>query len=140
MREKIFHEQLQFTRSFKKKLNEKLAEADLFHSQWLVLFYVEKQQPVTLVEISNYLDVEKPTVSRTVKRLEEQELIEAIPSVDKRERRIRLTARGQDSYQKGYEIVTSFEEELLLDIPEKDVITTLNTIQELQNKLQEGGI
>src|SRR5699024_1650361 len=121
MIETFFHQQLQFTRSFKKMLNEQLAAAGLFHSQWLVLYCIKEQQPVTLVEISNYLDVEKPTVSRTVKRLEEQGLAETIPSEDKRERRLQLSSKGQESFRKGREIVTRFEAELMAGISDGDV-------------------
>ena len=136
----FFHEQLQFTRSFKKKLNEKLAEAGLFHSQWLVLYTINKQQSVTHVEISDYLDVEKPTVSRTVKRLEEQDLVETIPSEDKREKRLQLTEKGLERYKEGHEIVTHFEKELSMDISEADAENTLSTIKKLNEKLNEGGI
>ena len=136
----FFHEQLQFTRSFKKKLNEKLSVAELFHSQWLVLYSINKEQSVTLVEISDYLDVEKPTISRTVKRLEEQDLVDTIPSEDKRERRLQLTEKGLERYKEGHEIVTRFEQGLIMDIPDEDAKTTLEMIQKLKEKLNEGGI
>jgi len=134
------HEQLQFTRSFKKKLNEELGQTGLFHSQWLVLYTINRQQSVTHVEISDYLDIEKPTVSRTVKRLEEQNLVETIPSEDKREKRLQLTKKGIEHYKEGHEIVTHFEDALMLDIPKKDANTLLTTIQKLKEKLNEGGI
>lgn len=139
MIETFFHQQLQFTRSFKKRLNEELAVAGLFHSQWLVLYCIQKQQSVTLVEISNYLDVEKPTVSRTVKRLEEQGLVETIPSKDKRERLLQLSIKGQESFRKGQEIVSRFELELMADISDADVNTILNTMQQLKEKMKERG-
>lgn len=138
MIETFFHQHLQFTRSFKKKLNEELAAAGLFHSQWLVLYCIQKQQSVTLVEISNYLDVEKPTISRTVKRLEEQGLVETISSEDKRERPIILSTKGQKSFRKGQEIVSRFEAELMTGISEADVKTILNTMQKFKEKMKEG--
>lgn len=85
------------------------------------MYCINMQQPVTLVEISNYLDVEKPTVTRTVKRLEELDLIKEVPSSDKREKRLRLTEQGENSYLKGLEIVTRFELELLNGITDKDI-------------------
>ncbi|MCM3740434.1 MarR family transcriptional regulator [Oceanobacillus luteolus] len=137
MRETLFHQQLQFTRSFKKKLNEKLSTVGLFHSQWLLIYCMKKQQPVTLVEISNYLDVEKPTISRTVKRLEEQGLIEEVPSLDKREKRMHLTRKGEESYEEAQRIVTHFETGLMKEISDQDIETTLRTIQSLREKLYE---
>jgi len=140
MKNILFHQQSQFTRSFKKKLNEKLSEAGLFYTQFLVMYYINQQQPVSLVEISNYLDVEKPTITRTVKRLEEQDYIEEVPSSDKREKRLRLTEKGENSYQKGQGIVTRFESELLKGITEKDIETTLNLIHYLNEKIHKGEI
>lgn len=137
MVETFFHQQLQFTRSFKKKLNEQLSAAGLFHSQWLVLYCIHKLEPVTLVEISNYLDVEKPTVSRTIKRLDEQELLETVPSSDKREKRIQLATKGKEKYEKGQEIVNRFEKRLAEGITETDRLTTLQTIQTLEQRLKQ---
>ena len=138
MIETFFHQQLQFTRSFKKKLNEELAVTGLFHSQWLVLYCIKKQQSITLVEISNYLDVEKPTVSRTVKRLEEQGLVETIPSEDKRERPMRLSTMGHESFEMAREIVSRFEAELIAGISDADLVTILNTMQKFSGKMKEG--
>lgn len=138
MRDGFFHQQLQFTRSFKKKLNGELAEVGLFHSQWLVLYCIKKQQPVTLVDISNYLDVEKPTITRTVKRLREQELVEEAPSRDKREKRLRLTVTGEENFERGKQIITRFETELLEGLSDSDIETTANTLQFLRKKLNGG--
>ena len=94
MSQSFFHQNLQFTRSFSKKLNEQLVEIGLYHSQWLLVYYLKQFGASTIVEISHYLDVEKPTISRTVDRLELRQLVEKIPSKDKRERRIGLTRKG----------------------------------------------
>jgi len=132
----FFHQNQQFTRSFTKNLNEHLAAVDLYHSQWLVIYYLKQFETSTLVEISDYLDVEKPTITRTVNRLEEWELIEKYPSKDKRERRIKLTAKGIKVSEEALQIVNSFESELLEEIPEADMKTTLRTIQLLKSKLK----
>lgn len=137
---RFFHEQLQFSRSFRKELNERLKEIGLFHTQWLVLYCINLKESTTLVEISNYLDVEKPTISRTVKRLEEQGFIEALPSDDKRERRISLSQKGQMSFEKGYQIVTEYEARLIDNISENDLAVTLQTIQKLKMRLSGRGM
>ncbi|UJL47180.1 MarR family transcriptional regulator [Virgibacillus sp. NKC19-16] len=135
MNHAFFHQHLQFTRSFTKKLNEHLAEVGLYHSQWLIVYYLKLYETSTLVEISSYLHVEKPTISRTVKRLEELQLIEKIATTDKRERRIRLTEKGIHVYEEAIQIVSKFEQALMDGIPEGDKETTLRTIQLLKEKL-----
>ncbi|MGJ9459774.1 MarR family winged helix-turn-helix transcriptional regulator [Oceanobacillus sp. CF4.6] len=136
MKHSFFHQHLQFTRSFTKNLNEHLAEVGLYHSQWLMVYYLKQHETSTLIEISSYLAVEKPTISRTAKRLEEQQLIEKIPSKDKRERRIRLTKKGIKVYEEALQVVSNFEQELMDGISEEDKETTLRTIQLLRGKLK----
>ncbi|MGG0288202.1 MarR family transcriptional regulator [Peribacillus butanolivorans] len=132
----FFHHNLQFSRSFTKKLNEQLAKVDLFHSQWLIVYYLNQYGCSTLVEISNYLDVEKPTVTRTVNRLEERKLIEQIPGKDKRERRIQLTESGERTYQEAKKVVEEFELQLMSGLAEEDRETTLRTLLFLKGKLE----
>jgi MarR family transcriptional regulator, transcriptional regulator for hemolysin len=132
----FFHHNLQFSRSFTKKLNEQLAKVDLFHSQWLIVYYLNQYGCSTLVEISNYLDVEKPTVTRTVNRLEERKLIEQIPGKDKRERRIQLTESGERTYQEAKKVVEEFELQLMSGLAEEDRETTLRTLLFLKEKLK----
>lgn len=133
----FFHHNLQFSRTFTKKLNEQLAKVDLFHSQWMIIYYLKQYGSSTLVEISNYLDVEKPTVTRTVNRLEERKLIEQIPGKDKRERRIQLTDLGEKTYLKARKAVEEFELQLLEGLPEEDREATLRTLKFLKEKLQQ---
>lgn len=126
---------MQFTRAFTKKLNEKLVEIGLYQSQWLIIFYLKQLEPATLVELSQSIDVEKPTISRTVSRLAELQFIETVPSKDKRERKIKLTEKGQEAYEQAIVIVNEFEHSLLEGIPEADVEIAFQTIQRLKDKL-----
>lgn len=133
----FFHYNLQFSRTFTKKLNEQLAKVDLFHSQWLIVYFLKQNGSSTLVEISSYLNVEKPTVTRTVNRLEERKLIERILGNDKRERRIQLTDLGERTYLDAKKAVEEFEIQLMKDLPEEDRVATLRTLKFLQEKLQQ---
>ena len=132
----FFHHNLQFSRTFTKKLNEQLAKVDLFHSQWMILFYLKQYGSSTMVEISNYLDVEKPTVTRTVNRLEERKFVERIRGNDKRERRIQLTDLGEETYLKAREAVEEFELHLMEGLPEDDRMAMLRTLTFLKEKLR----
>lgn len=133
----FFQKSIQFSRSFTKKLNERLIKIGLSYSQWMIVYYLKQLGPVTLVEISNTLHVEKPTISRTVNRLAEQRWIEEVPSKDKRERMIQLTKEGMEVYEKSIPIVIEFEESLLEEMPDADIDTAFRTIQLLREKLQK---
>jgi MarR family transcriptional regulator, transcriptional regulator for hemolysin len=132
----FFHQNLQFTRSFTKRLNEQLVRIGLYHSQWVIVYYLKQFGPSTLVEISHYIDVEKPTISRTVDRLEKSQLIEKVPSKDRRTKIIQLTEKGNQVYMEAKKVVDEFENKLIEGIPEGDLETTFRTIQLLKEKLK----
>lgn len=136
---KFFHHYLQVSRFFTKKLNEHLSKIDLHQAQWSVIYYLHEFGTATLVEISTYLNVEKPTITRTVNRLEERGFIEQIPGKDKRERRIQLTDLGVHTYEGGKKIVDEFEQNIMKDIPENDREVTRRTLRSLQKNLKESG-
>lgn len=136
MLQTFFHQQMQFSRSFTKKLNEVLAESGLYHSQWQIANYLKHNGPATLVEISNYLDVEKPTITRTVDRLAKRRLIAEIASQDKRERKIQLTEEGQKVYREARTAVDAFEQYLIEGISDADKETAIRTIQAIKAKLR----
>ncbi|MCI2455296.1 MarR family winged helix-turn-helix transcriptional regulator, partial [Listeria monocytogenes] len=60
----------QGARLLSKKANEALAAYDLYMSQWTVLFCLDTFGPKTQKDIWTYLNVEAPTITRTVTRLE----------------------------------------------------------------------
>ncbi len=132
----FFHHYLQVSRAYTKKLNEQLSQINMYHAQWSVVYYLQKSGTATLVEISAYLDVEKPTITRTVNRLEELGLIQQIRGKDKRERRIQLTDLGVQKYVEGRKIVEQFEKNLLKDIPEEDRERTHHTLLQLRKNLK----
>lgn len=133
----FFHHYLQVSRTFTKKLNEQLSKIDLYLSQWSVIYYLHISETATLVEISNYFNVEKPTITRTVNRLEEMKLIEQIPGRDKRERRIQLTDLGVQMYIEGQKIVDEFEQMIMEDIPEDERERARGILLQLQKRLKE---
>ncbi|WP_110928267.1 MarR family winged helix-turn-helix transcriptional regulator [Bacillus massiliglaciei] len=135
--DQFFHRYLQVSRSFTKALNGCLAEINLYQSQWSIIFYLSNYGPSALVEISSYLDVEKPTITRTVNRLEERGLVEQISAKDKREKKIQLTSMGKDIYEEGCRIVDSFEANLLEGIPEEERKTILGALDQLETKLKQ---
>ena len=132
----FFHQYLQTARLFTKHLNDQLAEHDLYHSQWAIIYYLKHHAPSTLVDISSYLNVVKPTITRTVTRLEERELIEQIQSENKREKRIQLSGAGEEIYNSCIDIVSGFEEGVMSGISEDEMKLTMQVLNKMQYQLQ----
>jgi MarR family transcriptional regulator, transcriptional regulator for hemolysin len=132
----FFHQYIQLSRSYTKKLNEQLAPLNIFHAQWSVLYYLHQAGSATLVEISHYYHVEKPTITRTVNRLYERGLIEQISTEDKRERRIQLTDLGAHMYEECQLVVNHFEQSIMGSIPQKDIKQTEQTLLQLRKNIK----
>ena len=132
----MFFQQLtQLYRPFENKLNVELGKHQLYRAQWSILYYIVNFGSPTLVEISNYLGVEKPTVTRTINRLEELGYVENIPGKDKREKRMQLTDLGKNVYQKVRENVDEFEKEMIKGVSEKELLEAIQVMKTIRNNL-----
>lgn len=87
------------------------------------------------MEISNYLGVEKPTVTRTINRLEELGYVENIPGKDKREKRMQLTDLGKKVYLEVRETVDEFEREIIEGVSEKELLQAIQIMKTIRNNL-----
>ncbi|MEH7235128.1 MarR family winged helix-turn-helix transcriptional regulator [Bacillus sp. JJ1562] len=122
-------------RPFESQLNVELSKHQLYRAQWSILYYIVNFGSPTLVEISNYLGVEKPTVTRTINRLEELGYVEHIPGKDKREKRMQLTDLGKKVYQDVRKTVDEFEKEIVKGVSEKELHDATRVMKAIRNNL-----
>lgn len=94
------------------KLNELLGEYDLSYSLWQVILYLKNNQPSSLVDIANYYNIEKPSITRRVQRLEERLIVKTISGKDRREKIIELTEIGEKLYDVCRERITQLENDV----------------------------
>ncbi|MBA9026498.1 MULTISPECIES: MarR family winged helix-turn-helix transcriptional regulator [Bacillaceae] len=114
----FFRHYLSVYRPLITKLNVLLGEYDLSYSLWQVIFFVKNNGPSTLVDISSHYNIEKPSITRSVHRLEEMLLVKQIPGKDRREKIIELTDSGEEIYQTCRAKITELEHMIMKDIPE----------------------
>ncbi|WP_407676712.1 MarR family winged helix-turn-helix transcriptional regulator [Planomicrobium stackebrandtii] len=122
MRNLLFHEIHQKSRLSIKEVNEALKEFDLYSSQWSILFCLNQFGSMTQKEIWQYLNVEAPTVTRTIVRLEKSGWIARREGKDKRERIVQLS---------------SFAEQKLPDIEERIRQTEASLVSSLTDEEKE---
>jgi DNA-binding MarR family transcriptional regulator len=92
------HKINQLARTFKKKLNEGISQHGLFASQWPIIIYLVEHKICTQVELSHYLNIEAPSITRTIGRMELEGLISRQEGEDRRVRHIRLTDKALELY------------------------------------------
>ncbi|MBB6447090.1 MarR family winged helix-turn-helix transcriptional regulator [Bacillus benzoevorans] len=133
--EGFFQRYLSLYRKLITELNALMSPYELSYSLWLVLYYVKNNGPSTLVEISNYYQVEKPTITRRVQRLEDMKMVEQIPGKDKREKVMGLTALGEEVYQECRKKITDLENSIMEGISEKDQLATFQTLPKIRENI-----
>jgi MarR family transcriptional regulator, transcriptional regulator for hemolysin len=126
-------------RPFENNLNLLLSKHHLQRAQWTILYYLSNFGSATLVELSNYQGVEKPTVTRTMYRLEEMGYVEQMPSKDKREKRMQLTELGRNVYKDVRVPIDQFEQDILKGISEEEQLEAIRIMSKIRNNIIELG-
>jgi len=123
----LFHQYFQNYRSIVKDLNEVLKTHDLYNSQWTILFLLQENGAQTLTQIRRYLQVEAPTITRTVTRLEAMGLVKKVYGEDRREKTIQLTEKAIVKMPEIQASVEMFEANILARLTNEEIshLTTL---------------
>ncbi len=135
--QKFFHHFIMLYRPFENKLNVELGKHNLHRAQWTILYYLFHYGSATLVELANYQGVEKPTVTRTMNRLEELGYIQQIPSTDNREKRVELSNKGVTLYNKVRLTIDEYEQKILTGISEKEQLEVIRIMQQIRNNIMK---
>jgi len=125
----------QAVRLLNKRTNETLQEFGLFHSQWSILYCLVNRGELSQTEISRYLHVERPTVTRTIRKLEENGWIERSKGIDKRENLIRLSETAEEKMPSIREKIQSFEIEQLDGIKGEELATVNKTLKKIMKEV-----
>lgn len=124
----IIHELFQKYRLLTKEVNNVLKKHDLFAAQWSVIYCIDLHTELTLTQIWKYLNVEAPTITRTVNRLEEMGWVVTREGKDRREKLVTLTEEAAQKLPFIKETISHFEQSSLQGLTveeEKQLITLL---------------
>lgn len=127
----LVHMMQQKSRQFSKSINEALKKHDLYMSQWSILYCLHKFGAMTQKEIWLYLNVEAPTITRTLERMEKSEWIIREEGTDKRERIIRLTEKAKNEFSGIKQTFESVEQEFLFRITDKEKTQLYQLLQKI---------
>ncbi|MEN2465098.1 MarR family transcriptional regulator [Ornithinibacillus sp. JPR2-1] len=116
----IIHLFNQRVRFINKQLNDRLQSHDLYHAQWSIMYYLYENGPKTQTEITNYFHVNPPTITRTVKRMEENGWVNRVVGKDRRQHYIELTNDAMERYKEIEKIVADHEAEILSQLSEEE--------------------
>lgn len=131
------HKVNQLARLFSKRLNEKISPFGLYTSQYGIVTYLYKKKQCTQVELSKYLCVEPPTITRTLTRMEQMGWIVRKEGKDKRERYLTLTEKAYEMFPKWNEAVSNVEITALKDINKEELDIFNNILEKMMTNLKE---
>jgi MarR family transcriptional regulator, transcriptional regulator for hemolysin len=114
----LFHTINQLSRNVTNQINEALKPFGLFSSQWTVIYVLHKKGSMTQKELSNYLSIEAPPMTRTIQRLVKQGYVKQITGKDKREKYIQLTEEAFIGYPHWEATILKINQSLLSKLPE----------------------
>ncbi|WP_101065828.1 MarR family winged helix-turn-helix transcriptional regulator [Roseovarius salinarum] len=104
--------------------------------EWRVIVHLARCQPVSVREIHNCVNMEKPKVSRAVARLETTGLVRKdADSEDQRLVRISLTQRGETVLDELIPLVRAFEARILGDLEPGELDRFLATMERIRAAL-----
>jgi len=130
------HKTNQLARSFTKKLNEKIFPLGLYASQWGIILHLYEKKQCTQIELSRYLGVEAPTITRTLDRMEQIGWVIREAGKDKRERYIKLTEKACDMFPKWHQAANNLELEAINDIDKEELDIFTKVLKKMMKNLQ----
>ena len=128
----LFHEIYQKTRFLSKELNHVLSEYNLYASQWTVLYCIHEHGDMTLTEIWKYLNVEAPTITRTVNRLAALGWLTIDEGIDRRERIVKLSKEAAADFPDIKEAIIRFETRFLERLMEDEQAQLINLLRKME--------
>lgn len=109
----LFHALFQKSRYITNCLNEVLKQHNLYSSQWTILYCLHNHGPMTLTQIWKYLNVEAPSITRAITRLETLGWVLRIDGEDKREKIVTLSPYAEEHLPVITKTILAFEEEMV---------------------------
>lgn len=92
---------MNISKKLKYELNQALLEEDITVQQWAVLQQIDQRKEITATDLVQYLDMDKPTASGIIQRLEKKELLVKNENpMDKRSSLLSLTALGRERLER----------------------------------------
>ncbi|TKD68281.1 MarR family winged helix-turn-helix transcriptional regulator [Pseudalkalibacillus hwajinpoensis] len=117
----IFHTLHQQVRYITKEMNEKLKAYNLYSSQWSILYCLDQFGPMKQTDIWQYLNVEAPTTTRTLARMEKNNWVVRLEGKDKRERIVQLTDNAKLLIPEIKESIHQMEQSLLKNLDSNEI-------------------
>ena len=125
----------QLARMFMKKFNENMEGSSLYSAQWAFILRLHEQGSSTQKELSEYLTIEPPTVTRTLARLEEAGWVIKEEGADRRQRKVSLSPAAYLKFATWEQTSNNLEMTALNNIDKSDLEVFTRVLQQMTDNL-----
>ena len=127
---------LRSARLMSEMINEVLETYQLNYSLWQVIYLIHEHQCITSIDLSKILKVSKPSIAKRIQVILQLNIIEPVKSLDKREKKIQLTAHGYSVFSDCSKMIDVAEQDLLSNFQINDLQQTFETLEQILQKLE----
>ena len=127
---------LRSARLMSEMINEVLEAYQLNYSLWQVIYLIHEHQCITSIDLSKILKVSKPSIAKRIQVILQLNIIEPVKSLDKREKKIQLTAHGYSVFSDCSKMIDVAEQDLLTNFQINDLQQTFETLEQILQKLE----
>ena len=131
----FFYEYTVLYRPYFNQLNTVLSAFNLSLSQWMIMRFILDNGTHTISEISIQRNVERPTTTKMVQKLNELGYVEARAGEDKRTKFIELTKTGREVSKQVQEKVSNYQKYLLEEVSEADQLLVAGVLRNISEKI-----
>lgn len=128
----LIHQLFQKSRFLSYEVNITLKKHDLYSSQWSVLNCIQIHKKMTLTQIWKYLNVEAPTITRTVNRMCDLGWLEITPGIDRREKFVQLSTRALQDFPAIKASMMEFEDRMVSNLSKEEEKLLLELLQKIR--------
>lgn len=130
---------IETSRLLRNHIDQRAKERGTTRAQWIVLFRLRQQEGLSQVDLADVLELQPISLVRLLDRLVEQQLLERKPDPkDRRANRLFLTRKGRQLVDDLDSLRDAIATDVLRDVPEKAVESTLKTLVEMKDRIKAG--
>lgn len=133
----LFYEYAALYRPYMNQLNAQLASFQLTVPLWLLMRVLYYEGGQTISQLSEKRNVEKPTTTKMVQRLEELQLVEARSGSDKRMRNIHLTEHGMAVSGQVEDELSRYQQKLVDGISEEEQLLAARVLRDISTNIKK---
>ena len=127
---------LRSARLMSEMINEVLEAYQFNYSLCQVISLIHEHQCITSIDLSKILKVSKPSIAKRIQVLLQLNIIEPVKSLDKREKKLQLTAHGYSVFSDCSKMIDVAEQDLLTNFQINDLQQTFETLEQILQKLE----